>query len=133
MPLKGFTQRYQRAKDLGEQDVFSVKVGKRGKQHTVTQQDKRGNRVGPVEKFKSQSAANDRVTEIDINIKENAEKHRTAQIAAKTKESALLMSNKDAKYIKEALFPESEGSTVNMGVKELHYYNKVLSKSIRAY
>ena len=132
MPLKGFTQRYQRAKDLGEQDVFSVKVGKRGKQHTVTQQDKRGNRVGPVEKFKSQSAANDRVTEIDINIKENAEKHRNAQIAAKTKESALLMSNKDAKYIKEALFPESEGSTVNMGVKELHYYNKVLSKSIRA-
>lgn len=58
--------------------------------------------------------------------------HRGAQIQAKSKERALGASNKDSQYMKEALYPESQGSTTNMGVKELVDYNKILSHSVRA-
>ena len=134
MPLKSFLRRYQRAKNFGEGDIFNVESIYNRSQRVweVTKKDIRGNEVGSKEILGEKTKATERINEIKEKINDNKELHRGAQIQAKSKERTLGASNKDAQYMKEALYPESQGSTTNMGVKELVDYNKILSHSVRA-
>jgi len=132
MPMKNFTKKFKRSESLGTEDIFGIDYArdKKTNQWKVYKRNIRGEQVGNAEIVGSEKKAIETSEGLSKKIDGNNKRHRQKQVIAKTKESNLGISDKDAKYIKSALYEKSKGSTTGMNIKELNEYNKMLTHTI---
>ena len=132
VPLKQFRKNFHKSEKLINDEIYNVHhaYNRSTKKWQVIKYDKRGKQLGEAEIMENKVSAVDRSKALQTTIEINKTEHRRAQKLAKVQEGNLTLSPKDAEYIKKALFPESEGSTVNMTAEEMYDYNKTLRHSL---
>ena len=132
MTVGRFNQRYKRA-TTGENPELSnldVSYNKSKKVWEVTKVDVRGNKFGKTETMKGVDAKDKYVAGFGEQIAESKAKHKNLVRSAKTAESNFGVPDKEAKIIKNALYKQSGGSTLNMTNAELKEYGKIIRSSI---
>ena len=131
MPAKAFARKFGRDVAGENPKVFGVNAEYNKSKRTWTMQktDKAGNVFGKQKVVKGVENRDKEISKFDKEIEKNKTDHRNYQKSAKVSESNLGLKDKDYKIIKEALYPDSKGSTINMDAAQLKEYADIVRNS----